>query len=206
MKKYLLSIILLCVALMGYAQHSSSILKEGDLLFYTSESNNPITDVTSGFDNRRVDHVSIFTRVNNKPYILETTHKGVILQPIDSTFVRMDKRQKHIFIGRIQGKWDVEASVAKAKSYIGRPYDFYFEPNDSAIYCSELVQISYQDKKGHLLFEPIPMSFHDNSGEITNYWKEYYRKAGKKVPEGAPGSNPGNLSRNPKVKIIGQLR
>ena len=93
MKKYLLSIILLCVALMGYAQHSSSILKEGDLLFYTSESNNPITDVTSGFDNRRVDHVSIFTRVNNKPYILEATHKGVILQPIDSTFVRMDKRQ-----------------------------------------------------------------------------------------------------------------
>ena len=118
----------------------------------------------------------------------------------------MDKRQKHIFIGRIQGKWDVEASVAKAKSYIGRPYDFYFEPNDSAIYCSELVQISYQDKKGHLLFEPIPMSFHDNSGEITKYWKEYYRKAGKKVPEGTPGSNPGNLSRNPKVKIIGQLR
>ena len=206
MKKYLLSIILLCVALMGYAPHSSSILKEGDLLFYTSESNNPITDVTSGFDNRRVDHVSIFTRVNNKPYILEATHKGVILQPIDSTFVRMDKRQKHIFIGRIQGKWDVEASVAKAKSYIGRPYDFYFEPNDSAIYCSELVQINYQDKKGNLLFEPIPMSFHDNSGEITNYWKEYYRKAGKKVPEGAPGSNPGNLSRNPKVKIIGQLR
>jgi hypothetical protein len=50
------------------------------------------------------------------------------------------------------------------------------------------------------------MSFHDNSGEITNFWKEYYRKAGKEVPEGAPGSNPGDLSRNPKVKIIGQLR
>ena len=206
MKKYLLNCILLCVALMGYAQHSSSNLKEGDLLFYIAESSNPITEVTSGFDNKRVEHVSIFTRVNNKPYILEATHKGVVMQPIDSTFSRLNRRKEQIYIGRVQGKWDKKTSINKAKSYIGRPYDFYFEPNDSAIYCSELVQISYQDKKGKLLFSPIPMSFHDNTGEIIDYWKEYYRKAGKDVPEGAPGSNPGNLSRNSKIKIIGQLR
>ena len=206
MKRHLLNCILLCVALMGYAQHYSLPLKEGDLLFYTSETGNAITDVTSGFEGKRIDHVSIFTQVNNKPYILEATHTGVVMQPIDSTFERLNRRKEHIYIGRIQEEWNVKASISKAKSYIGRPYDFYFEPNDSAIYCSELVQLSYEDLKGHLLFTPIPMSFHDNSGEITNFWKEYYRKAGKEVPEGAPGSNPGDLSRNPKVKIIGQLR
>jgi uncharacterized protein YycO len=191
---------------MGYAQHFPISLQEGDLLFYTSETGNAITDVTSGFEGKRIDHVSIFTLENDKPYILEATHKGVVMQPIDSTFERLNQRKEHIYIGRIQEEWNVKASISKAKSYIGRPYDFYFEPNDSAIYCSELVQLSYRDNKGQLIFAPIPMSFHDNSGEITNFWKEYYRKAGKEVPEGAPGSNPGDLSRNHKVKIIGQLR
>ena len=38
MKRHLLNCILLCVALMGYAQHYSLPLKEGDLLFYTAET------------------------------------------------------------------------------------------------------------------------------------------------------------------------
>ena len=46
------------------------------------------------------------------------------------------------------------------------------------------------------------MSFHDKSGEITVFWKEYYSKAGMTVPEGAQGSNPGELSREPKIKML----
>ena len=213
MEKIIVNCILLCVALIGYAQqptysqsiHTAEQLQEGDLLFYASATDNPITDVTNGFQGTLISHVSIVVKNQGKPYILEATHEGVIFQPIDRTFNRLNRRKEHIYVGRIHSKWDIKTSIDKAKRYIGKPYDFYFEPNDSAIYCSELVQLCYQDKQGHLLFEPIPMSFHDKTGKITNYWKEYYHKVGKEVPEGAPGSNPGDLSRNQKVKIIGMI-
>ena len=46
------------------------------------------------------------------------------------------------------------------------------------------------------------MSVHDSTGVVTPYWKKYYERWHLKVPEGEPGSNPGNLSRSDKLTII----
>ena len=43
------------------------------------------------------------------------------------------------------------------------------------------------------------------TGRVTDYWKEFYSCRGMVVPEGKPGTNPGELSRRPEVTIIGNL-
>lgn len=179
-------------------------LKNGDLLFYAQDNGNAITDVTQGFDCLAIDHVAIVHRTTKKLSTIEAISRGVVRFPIDSTLNR--KRDGlHVYVGRICGSFDKKQSIIKALSYLNRPYDFYFEPTDSAIYCSELVQLSYIDEDGKSIFHTIPMSFHDRKGQITDYWKDFYSKAFKKVPEGKPGTNPGDISRNKRVKIIFQL-
>ncbi len=178
---------------------SSRQLREGDLLFCVSPGANPITDVTHGVKGRQIDHVAIVHRSSRGVYALEAIHRGVSLTPIDSFLVRRGE----VLQARLRDTVGVSRSVERALHYVGRPYDFFFMPSDSAFYCSELVQKCYLTPRGKLIFKPIPMSFHDRSGRVTPYWTEYYARHGMQVPEGWPGSNPGQLSRSRKLRILG---
>ncbi len=182
---------------------AQDFLCEGDLLFCVSSDGNAITDVTAGVDGRRIDHVAIVHREKGAAYALEAVHRGVVLTPIDSFLLQRDSL---VLVGRLKDTVGVAASVQRALAFLGRPYDFFFMPDDSAMYCSELVQKCYRDAAGRLVFDPIPMSFHDKTGTVTPYWREYYARHGMEVPEGWPGSNPGQLSRSGKVCILGQFR
>lgn len=177
-------------------------LKEGDLLFCVAEKSNNITDVTSGLGGKRIDHVAIFHTAKGEAFALEAIHRGVCLTPIDSFMAR----RQNVVCARLRDTTGVAQSVERAMEYIGTPYDFYFMPSDSAMYCSELVQKCYKTVAGELVFKPIPMSFHDKTGTITAYWRDYYARRGLRVPEGEPGSNPGDLSRSDKIVILGELR
>ena len=92
-------------------------------------------------------------------------------------------------------------TIINAMSLLGRPYDFVYQPGLEAVYCSELVSESYVDRHGEKLFPPVAMSFHDASGIITPYWIDFYSRRGMDVPEGEPGTNPGELSRREAIKI-----
>lgn len=176
----------------------TQLLSEGDLLFCVNSRGNAITDVTQGVGNRPIDHVAIVHRTEQGIFALEAIHQGVCLTPIDTLL----KRRQEVLQARLCDTTGVAQSVERALQYLGRPYDFFFMPDDSAFYCSELVQKNYRDAGGKLIFPAIPMSFHDRSGKVTAYWKSYYAKQGLRVPEGEPGSNPGDLSRSPKIRIL----
>lgn len=184
------------------SRHDGDRLAEGDLLFCVAKSGNNITDVTQGVDGQKIDHVAIAHRQGKRWYALEAVHRGVCLTPMDSFLVRRD----FVVRAQLRDTVGVGASVQRALQFLGCPYDFNFMPDDSAFYCSELVQKCYRDRKGQLVFQPIPMSFHDKTGKVTAYWKDYYARQGLRVPEGEPGSNPGDLSRNKAVRIIGRLQ
>lgn len=174
-------------------------LCEGDLLFCAQVKGNNITDVTQGVGGMKIDHVAIFHRQGGRAFALEAIHSGVGLTPIDSFMARREA----VLAARLRDTLGVARSVERALRFIGRPYDFNFMPDDSAFYCSELVQKCYRDSRGELVFKPIPMSFHDQSGRITPYWHDYYARQGLQVPEGEPGSNPGDLSRSAAICILG---
>ncbi|WP_237072323.1 YiiX/YebB-like N1pC/P60 family cysteine hydrolase [Prevotella herbatica] len=211
MRRILIISLLTFMVMQGFSQitlrhiTNTALLREGDLMFCASGKPSAITDVTRGIDEMGINHVAIFHKDKKGSYAIEAIHKGVCMNPINS-FINANKGNdgnKQIITGRINcDSIDISKSIKNALKYIGRPYDFYFEPSDSAIYCSELVQISFVDHNGKLLFYTIPMSFHNKSGEITTFWKDYYSKGGMKVPEGAPGSNPGELSREKIIKML----
>ena len=168
-------------------------------MFCAKEASNPITEVTQGVSGMKIDHVAIVHKQVNKTYALEAIHKGVTLTPMDSFMARREM----VVAARLCDTLGVAQSVERALSFLGRPYDFNFMPSDSAFYCSELVQKNYRYSDGQLVFKPIAMSFHDKTGKITDYWKEYYGRQGLTVPEGEPGSNPGDLSRSKAIQILG---
>ncbi|MBQ8047526.1 MAG: hypothetical protein IJ196_06355 [Prevotella sp.] len=185
-------ICLLAVLVLCACQPES--LQKGDLLFHVADEDNAITDVTPGM----IDHVAI---VLSKDSVIEAVPKGVVTTAID--FLR---KQKGYYLWARVEDIDAEKSVGNACRYLGRAYDSLYLPDNSEIYCSELVQLSFVDKRGNMVFKPIPMSFHDASGEITPYWIDFYTNHNMKVPEGKPGTNPGELSRLSNVSIIGKLK
>ena len=189
----------------AYGQCTLTDLRSGDLLFFAPAKDNAITKVTQGIGDVAIDHVAIVHRTNSSITTIEAVHRGVVEMPIDTTRARGTKKDDAGIAGRIKSGLDIPASVARALQHLGKPYDFFFEPSDSAIYCSELVQKAFVDIEGKPVFHTIPMSFHTPDGKILPYWTEYYRRAGKTVPEGAPGPNPGQLSRSRRLIILGRL-
>lgn len=177
-------------------------LLEGDLLFCCSDTANAITAVTSGVEDLPIDHVGVVHHVGGEDgpvYVIEAVKPAVCLTPIDSFLCENGT----MVVGRVNVECDIAASITGCLAMLGKPYDDLYMPGDSAVYCSELVQMNYVNEANELIFSPIPMNFRDSTGQITDYWIEFYGQRGLSVPDGAPGSNPGELSRRPQVKIIG---
>ena len=195
----LLSLLLIftVMSLSGFELH------EGDLLFCRAESPNAITDVTTGAKDMLIDHVAIVHRIGGDDgllYVIEAKKPAVCLTPIDTFW---NENPGGVLICRVNADVDIHKSIRRCLMMVGRPYDDLYLPGDSAVYCSELVQMNYVDYQGHLIFDPVPMSFHDATGQITDYWREFYAEHGMSVPEGLPGSNPCELSQRPQVMNIG---
>lgn len=173
---------------------SCSTLSTGDLLFHVVEQGNAITDVTPGM----IDHVAI---VLTKDSVIEAVGAGVKTTPLDT----LQQQEGYYMVGRVRGA-DARRSIDNARHLLGRPYDTLYLADNEAIYCSELVLLAMVDRHGKRLLRPVPMSFHDASGRITPYWQQFYRQHNMEVPEGQPGSNPGELSQRREVRLKGRLK
>ncbi len=183
---------------------SVSDLRDGDLLFVVNGDENNITRVTNGVNGLGIDHVAIYSEGN----VIEAIPvKGVIESPLDSFLVRLSENES-VMAGRVIG-FDVVRSLENARGYIGLPYDDIFMPGDSAVYCSELVQLAFVSGAAagvhNSVFGTVPMSFSDSTGSVTEFWTDFYAGRGIDVPEGKPGTNPGQISRDPNVMILGTL-
>ena len=189
----LIAVIMVLLSVVACELRSPAVdkLRPGDLLFHVVKESNAITDVTPGM----IDHVAIVVTTDS---VIEAVPKsGVHIVPVD-TLLQDDGYWIHSRVKTV----DAHQSIARARRYLGLPYDSLFLPDNRAVYCSELVQVSFVDSQGKLLFEPVPMSFHDGSGQILPYWEAFYARQGMDVPEGWPGTNPGELSKRPIVVIV----
>lgn len=185
-----------------HSLRSLESLRDGDLLFHVVEGSNAITAVTHGIQALAIDHVAIYyTGEDGTPQVVQAIYDGVVTTPLDTLL----SEPGYYVAGRVSGA-DPSVSVRQALRQVGKPYDFVFSPTDSEVYCSELVLLSYVDREGHSLFAPTGMTFRDETGDIPAYWQSFYGQRNLSVPEGAPGSNPGELSRRPEVKIKYDLR
>lgn len=176
-------------------------LQWGDLVFAVNNHGNSITKSTTSAGDLPIDHVGIIYWECDAPYVIEAIPKdGVTVTDIPHFL----KRNPVCVVGRVQGL-DARKSVSNALAYHGKPYDYFFEPDDSAMYCSELVQKSLVDSLGKPVFNTIPMSFHDSMGKILQHWIKFYGEKHRRVPEGEPGTNPSQLAKDPMTRLVGKL-
>ena len=205
---------LFLVAIVSFAQWnkiSEGDLKDGDILFVVNTKGNAITAVTTGLNNLPIDHAAICYGDFHRPshYVIQAAYRGVEITPLDTFMVEAvsdGSKEPLVLVGRLNVPFDFQATYRNAVSYLFRPYDYYFDASDDEIYCSELILQSYVDTNGDKIFKPIPMTFRDSDGNIPQYWTQYYARRGLPVPEGAPGSNPAELSRRKQITILGCIQ
>lgn len=180
-------------------------IEEGDLLFEIDNSGraNAVTEVTTGLDGLKISHVAIAVSRHGKLFALEAIRRGVVLTPIDSMLSRpFHSTIPCIAVGRLRDRSIVRGSVRRALKLLGKPYDVWFLPDNDAYYCSELVQKCFTDRKGNPVFETRPMTFCDRPGHTADLWQKHFERLGAPVPEGVEGTNPGDLSKSEKIRIV----
>ncbi len=200
MRRSLLIVLVLAAlaALAAAGLHRPYALRPGDLLFQVSEGgmSEAIETATAG----DYSHVG-FLDGSWTGHVWEAVpDRGVVRTPLRQ-FLREAAKDPDgrpmVTVFRVRDGLDARDAVRRARALSGRPYDFAFMPGDSTLYCSELVYECFRDTAGSPLFSPIPMTFKGPDGEILPYWIKHYEAMGLSVPEGAPGTNPNDLSRDP---------
>lgn len=184
--------------LRGFLSNSSLVdLRPGDLLFFSEEGamGNAIKASTGKYT-----HVALVESLGHRDtvWIIDATQKhGVSRRPLTTKYGSSDFPDVYRFK---YGCFSIDSVLARARSFIGQPYDNAFLPDNGALYCSELVyEVFLNDcsDKGKHLIEAKPMNWRDKNGNLPKYWKKHFKKLGMPVPEGVPGTNPTDLSRSP---------
>lgn len=173
---------------------------DGDLIFQANEDGgfvDAIENVTDGV----WSHVGIIQVRADGVYVLEASPElGVVRTPLEAfleTSAHDASGRAVVKVMRVSDLSAAEAAAAvgRAEACIGRPYDYAFAPGTESLYCSELVYESFLREGGEKIFSANPMTFKGPDGETDPYWIRYYERLDCDIPEGIPGTNPNDLSR-----------
>ncbi|MDR0421151.1 MAG: hypothetical protein LBH30_06870 [Prevotellaceae bacterium] len=206
MKKIILFIVLFVCTANVFAQFK---LQSGDLLFQAGKSTSladAIAEVTSGIDSVNYTHVGIVSVENDKIFVIEATTPKVRKVSID-TFLN-DARKINgkpiVAAGRLQSKYFdiIPQAIKNAETYLGKPYDYVYSPDNDEYYCSELVYLAFKNKRGKPIFKAKKMTFCDEQGNMTATWIKHFEKYNAPIPEGRKGTNPGDMSKSKEITIL----
>jgi hypothetical protein len=183
--------------------------RHGDLLFTQLGSDqNAISAVTEGYKGARVNHMGVVVKNNLGWFVLEAFPPEVRVTQID-VFLRRSAhpatQEQRYIAARLAHTWQplVPPAVQFGLARRDVPYDDLYLTDPSRLYCSELVVDMFRDANhGVDFFVEKPMSFRDPvTHEVLPAWKEYYAHFGMEVPDGQPGSNPGDISRDSRLEV-----
>ncbi len=184
-------------------------------------------DVRVSVDNARgflgLPYDDIFMPSDSAIYCSELVQKSFVFKD------ERNERVRHLKgVAKKESKADVYKAVKKDKAdvlkmgkdmtdkadvgYAGKKCDAgkvneetFIMNDEESNYVKEINEKTSEIGAMRFVFGTIPMSFHDSTGKVTEFWTKFYAARGLAVPEGEPGTNPGQLSRDPNVKILGKL-
>lgn len=177
----------------------STTLQSGDLLFLNENQSAMEKAITASTG--EYTHVALVERDSaDGVWVIEASPKEGVQRISYEQFERNHNLGffgGNIDIYRLAVPFDTAAVIARAKSFIGKPYDNAFLPDNDAYYCSELIQVAFGG-----IFPSQPMNWRDADGNLPEYWIKHFEKLGVPVPEGVPGTNPTDMSRSPLLKRL----
>lgn len=174
-----------------------------DLAFVLSGDgsfDNAISSATVNADSvKDYTHVGIVEICSEGEFILEAEPgAGVTRTPLQE-FI---EKNKNIDFYHVNGSFDKDNVIMKAKSFLGQKYDYTFLPDNGMLYCSELVYESFVDRSGRHIFPANPMNFLSKDGSLDNFWKELFADLEMEVPQGVPGTNPNDMSKSERLTLV----
>ena len=129
----------LCIMTASCAAAPSTALRDGDIIFQTSQSSQSVAIQRATAS--PYSHMGIIFFRNHRPYVLEAS-ATVRYTPLDDWIARgkgghyVVKRLKDASALNAEGTSKLRSTAAQL---LGRPYDLTFEWSDDRVYCSELV-------------------------------------------------------------------
>ena len=150
----------------------------GGIIFHISKSQQSlgIQKATKS----RYSHMGLIVNKGGKAWVLEA------VQPVKYTALQqwIDRGVKrHYVVKRFKTNLTVQQKqtlLNNAEQYLGQPYDLYFEWDNRALYCSEIVWKAYHDA---LDIELAPLSklkqFDLSSSEVKQLMQQRY---GQNIP------------------------
>ena len=141
-------ILILIVILSGLssALYAQSVFQTGDIIFHISKSQQSLSIQKA--THSPYSHMGMIVNKNNQTWVLEA------IQPVQYTALNQwitRGENAHYVVKRLKQPLNVPQKtklVQNAEKYLGKPYDIYFEWDDRAIYCSEIVWKAYQHALG----------------------------------------------------------
>ena len=204
-----------CICLAASCARQPESLRTGDLIFvgipadYSLDDNSmdaAIADATGSPDSLNLIHVAIAEVEGDQTWIIDATIKyGVDRHPLDTfltQFTLKDGSYPVFEVMRLKDDKVAQTAVERAKSFVGTSYDVAFLPDNGALYCTELVQVSYLTDDGSRIFASAPMNFKNAEGEFPVYWQQLFALIGQQIPQDIPGTNPQAMARDPQLKPV----
>ena len=184
-------------------------IQNGDLIFVgaqTEELSGAINRVTKINDETNFDHVGLIEKTTDSIFVLHAAPMGGSQrEEIHHFYTSQSEKKNKIVIYRLKNEYQstIPYAITKAKTMLGKPYNWLYILNDDELYCSDFVERAFRDDK---VFELIPMNFKNKeTGIIDKFWIDFYRKKGKEVPQDEPGTNPNQLATSEKLIKVGEL-
>ena len=148
--------ILFCVLILkAFPPNPRTPLKEGDIIFQTSQSRQSKFIVWATHSLKT--HCGVIIEKGGKQYVLEASNV-VKLTPLKE-FVNRGLYKKY----QVYRLTDKPVKISY-RQYLGRTYDSQFSWTDRLYYCSELVWKIYKNQLGVELCKPRPLSDYTTLG------------------------------------------
>ena len=208
--KRILCLVLLLLGSVSLRAQIPFDLETGDLLFQVNGSSSyteAIKSVTSGIKGLEFSHVGVAYVEDGEVYVLEAVPYGVVKSSLDKFFrqSKLYEGNPMVVVGRLKPRFRkcIPAAIERIDTLLGKRYDYVFTPGDDTYYCSELIQVSYLKSNGKPIFKSHPMTFKDKkTGETSPLWEKHFQMHKHEIPEGVPGTNPGDMSRSRAIEIV----
>lgn len=214
LKMYKYFIFFLCINFLWNCSSSNKFyraMKNGDLIFVEAEQANlsgAISRVTNTqSDSISFDHVAIVETNGRKKFVLHSyPTNGSEKIPLKNFIKKYKEKQLNLVSYRLNDEYQncIPNAIEKAESMLGKPYNFLYILNDNEYYCSDFVERAFRNCN---IFELKPMTFiNPKTGQIDEYWQNFYQSKKVEVPEGKLGCNPNGISKSKKIHKIATLK